>query len=419
MDTAVTAQLDVEENQGRQTPPHHPIFGVYLEHDRIRQIIGSVFPSHEVLSIHQLPSGQSYNNRIYFVDTRQAQKDAVGLRLVLKVNGRFFGANKTQNEVGCLSLLETDCPSVPSPRVYAWSDDGQTISVPTGGHSIERHNLESTTPGWILMSRVPGQNLSQLSGTLDDASLRSVGSQVAEMVAVWRRSIPLQRYCGNLRFSSAVNQDNAADIPEKLSSPSLAIRGILADAIDTSAPIDSLLNYYKLGLENKLHDLESKDLFAPNRKLGPMVRAFINGVLPSLALVQSNDGSNPFIFTHYDLSPRNVLVSGSPPAVSGLVDFEFSGFFPALDEFVNDYVDNGGDWPAAAYEAYLERLGELGVPTPAKGVDKNIWRQAVCLGKLVNNLAPWWLPGPHEGDELLAQLLKAEEVVRDMISKLE
>ena len=405
-------------DEGRRTPPHHPIFGVRLEDDHVRQVIRTVLPSHEVTSIRQLPSGGSYNNRIYFIDTRHPS--AVGLSLVLKVNGRFFGAEKIQNEVGCLSLLERDCASIPSPRVRAWSEDGRVASVITGNHSFEKHTIEDiTTPGWILMNRVPGESLSQLAGTLAESGLRSVGAQVAEMVAVWRRSISPQRYCGNLRFSESTGSDDAADIPETPSSPALAIRGVLADDIKAFQPIDSVLGYYKISLENKLRDLESNDLYAPNRSVIPTVRAFIGQALPRLGLIRDKDGSNGFVFTHFDLSPRNVLVSGSPPTVSGIVDFEFSGFFPALDEFVNDYVDNGGDWPAAAYEAYLERLGELGVPTPARGVHENIWRQAVWLGKLLTNLAPWWLPGPHKGNELLAQLQKAEGVVMDMVSTLE
>jgi len=407
--------------QGHRTPPHHPIFGVHVDKGSIRHVIEIVFSDYEIRSIHELPSGESYNNRIYFIDLRQTQPYEIELNLVLKVNGRFFGADKIQNEVGGLLLLEATCPSIPAPRIRAWSEDGRLAWVPHGGRpgTLEKHIVNAgKTPGWILMTRVPGERLEQLHGTLGEADLRLVGTQVAEIVAGWRRGITPQRYCGNLRFSETLKSDDTVDLAGKGACPDLAIRGVLGDDIKTSQPIDSVLSYYKIGLEHRLCELQSQDVYAPNRAITPMVEAFINETLPHLALVRSSSDAEPFVFTHYDLSPRNVLVTGSPPVVSGVVDFEFSGFFPTLDEFVNDYVDNGGDWPAAAYKAYLDRLRELGVSTPASGVDERTWNQAVSLGKLKDNVAPWWLPGPYKGEELLAKLRQAEEVVGDMISKL-
>ncbi len=66
-----------------------------------------------------------------------------------------------------------------------------------------------------------------------------------------------------------------------------------------------------------------------------------------------------------------------------------SGFFPALEEFVvNDYVDNGEDWPNAAYDAYLQRLEQLGVSTPAAGIEKEVWEQAHQLGQVLEHISP-------------------------------
>ncbi len=68
-----------------------------------------------------LSRGRSFNNRIYFPQLRLGSPDSEGqglredLELVLKVNGRYFGADKIQNEVGCLWLLEKYCSRVPAP----------------------------------------------------------------------------------------------------------------------------------------------------------------------------------------------------------------------------------------------------------------------------------------------------------------
>jgi len=64
-------------------------------------------------------------------------------------------------------------------------------------------------------------------------------------------------------------------------------------------------------------------------------------------------------FTHYDFSPRNILVSeGSPPLVTSVLDFEFAGFFPNEDQFTNNAIANNQDWPEAAYRVFSGGTGE-------------------------------------------------------------
>ena len=151
--------------------------------------------------------------------------------------------------------------------------------------------------------------------------------------------------------------------------------------------------------------------------MSPRLADFVSNTLPTLEL--ANGPAAKFVFTHFDLSPRNVLVSGTPPRVTGLVDFEFSGFFPEVDEFVNDYVDNGGDWPSAAYEAYLGRLAELGVNTPAHGIDEAVWKQAHWFGQMIEHIAPWWLPGDKGEEGLRGALQESASVVEEMLKKFE
>ena len=149
----------------------------------------------------------------------------------------------------------------------------------------------------------------------------------------------------------------------------------------------------------------------------------------------SGGGSVPapeFLFTHYDLSPRNTLVSFPDsttsttctctshvsPKITGIIDFEFAGFFPPSHEFVNDYVDNGGDWPEQVYSSYLARLEELGVPTPRRGIDERLWKLEHQLGILLDNIAPWWLPGGMDGDAVEAKLLECRGVAEGCVREL-
>jgi hypothetical protein len=42
-------------------------------------------------------------------------------------------------------------------------------------------------------------------------------------------------------------------------------------------------------------------------------------------------------------------------------------------------------------------------------------RAFLLARKLLHNIAPWWLPGKHQGQSLEAELKKAEEIVREML----
>ncbi|KAK4444212.1 kinase-like domain-containing protein [Podospora aff. communis PSN243] len=421
------------------TPPHHPIFGVKLPISHIEAIFAAIYPHRTLLSVSQLPSGRSFNNRIYFLsiarsnETSGASPGAPGdvLQLVLKVNGRFFGPDKIQNEVSCLRILEQYCPDVPVPRIIAWSENGRTIAMPSSDEDygtrqdvpIPLGDNSTLHPGWILMTRMPGEPISSL--TLDGPAMSSIGAQLADMVASWRRNIPHTSNCGNLLFSSSSLADPSnvdIDLGHEDARPSgptdaFIVRGLLGDGIAPGLPISSTLDLHRIRLEHKLQELNTNTTYAPNRDLVPTLSEFVLHTLPRL--FPANHNSSSFIFTHFDLSPRNTLITTSPglnggppvPKITGLIDLEFSGFFPPLDEFVNDYVDNGGDWPDEMYAAYLDRLEALAMPTPRKGMHEREWRVQHHLGVLLDNIAPWWLPGGFDGRQVEEKLKESREMV--------
>lgn len=201
------------------TPSHHPTYNVRFTSTKIARIIACVFPNQKIESIEQLQSGKSFNNRIYFVkmvsDPSQGNED---LELVLKVSGQFFGADKVQNEVASLYLVERYCRTVPAPRVLAWCDDG------VGGgnlHVIKRTGdgdaailAETTTfphapndsnsreSGWILSRRRPGRVLDQydLAGQNGENIMR----KLAYLVSQIRKAIPTADRMGNLRLHPTI-----------------------------------------------------------------------------------------------------------------------------------------------------------------------------------------------------------------------
>lgn len=408
-----------------QTPPHHPNYGVHLPHAEIERIVHLSLPGCEVSAVAGLPSDQSYNNRIYYIDAFVSNGTELKekISLVFKLNGRYFGAKKVQNEVACLRILEEYCPELPIPRVIAWSEDGTAVTSISHGSSPSQVDKSSGLEyriGWILMTRLPGQSLCTLD--LNEEDMKSIAAQLANFATLWRQLIPPQSHCGNLRFNheqSSIQHDLVLGNQSRQPHQSFIIRGLLTANAQISTEISTLADYYKLRLIAELHNLETSETYQPNRTLSPLIWNFINTTLSRISFSASVDEGDSFLFTHYDLSPRNILVSGgTSPQVTGIVDFEFSGFFGPLEEFINDEVGNQNDWPETVYAEYLQALEANGIATPAKGIDEELWNVGIRMEKLIQHIAPWWLPGVHEECGLEHELSKAKWTVQNMITLL-
>lgn len=341
-------------NPRPSTPPHNPNYGVRMSPESIKSIMHEAMQGLDWVYIDPLPPLRPFNNRIYFLKAfcyqLNAQQDDAVLECqdyVLKINGRGFEADKIQNEVSCLRLLEAYCPEIPVPRAVAWSQDGSTAEIINTGRAITKSldlkPMDGTLEGWILMTRASGKPVDLVS--ISSKTKTSLATGLADIVTNWRQNVPLQMHGGNLRFLEGDYKDSRPDITlpnaARATTDNLVIRGMLGDGLQQLEGIRTIANYYKIRLENKLRTLKTNNIFAPNRDIAAPIRSFIEDVLPSMAILKT--GPDVFLFTHFDLSPRNVLVSGTPPQITGIVDFEFSGFFPPLDGFLNDIVGNNGD----------------------------------------------------------------------------
>ncbi|KAE8423732.1 hypothetical protein BDV36DRAFT_289831 [Aspergillus pseudocaelatus] len=265
------------------------------------------------------------------------------------------------------------------------------------------------------MTRLPGVPLSTLD--LDTDKLKVVGEQLADIVYRWRESLPTWASAGNLECGIPHGKDQD---PKSLDVAGLRIASssyMPGFGVKVVEHIMSQLQYYRVRLETRLQKLQELDIFAGNRHLIALIREFIAIQLPELEICNE---TNRFLFTHYDLSPRNILMSADHMKITGVIDFEFSGFFPELDEFVNDSVANEGDWPDAFYEAYLSRLEACGMKTPRKGIKEQCWREATLLSRLEDNIAPWWLENlaPKDKNQQSEDLRKSEKMVLEAIKLL-
>ena len=421
------------ENSQATTPPYHPTHNVRFTFEKISRIVILLFPSRIVQSVERLESGKSFNNRIYFLRLGSAA-GFDGEEAVLKITGRYFGAEKVQNEVASLYLLERYCPDVPAPKVLAWCDDGveaaemHLFQRPAQGEvgsivglttiSHPPNDVGSSENGWILLSRQPGRLLesSDLVGQVGEQIMKELAYSVSQM----RLNIPVADRIGNLKLhtitSSTEKFDSYADFHGN--NMQVEIKGLINSPHTQSKSIFSALEYYRTRLENQMAKLLTEEEYAPNRaSISPLIESFSATDLPKIYHL-----SQPTIptFTHYDISPRNILISGSPPSITGLLDPEFAGFFPPEEEFANDAVFNEGDWPSEAYEVFLGELERFGVKTPRTGFDGRAWKEAILLMQLIEDVAPWELREMGEGgkEARREECVRARESVEGCVEKI-
>ena len=400
------------------TPPHHPTHGIRFAEEQIKTVIFDALQE-DVNTIEQLPSGKSFNNRIYFISLKPKPSDDEELAsnsVVLKIPGWNFGVDKIQNEVICLLLLEKHCPAIPTPRVLAWSEPGhgiQTVHRVDGNVSITEEKAMKPNEHeimWILMTRLPGQTLQPEH--LAPPSLDAVMQRLASYMSQWRSILPPTARIGNLRIVSE-NEANADGTYGDLFGLRVSVDGLLIGAA-TSA-LHNSQEYYKNKIRGELEILKANPNYIANRStIVPMVEYLLSDVLPTTALFRRGSGQHTdSIFTHYDLSPRNILVkldSNGQLGISGIVDFEFAGFFPPEDEFTNTVVAHEGDWPDHAWSSFSSHLQFSGVDIP----EGKLWKQACAVIRIIENTAPWQLRvGGIQGEELNAALEHARTVVRE------
>ncbi|OAQ68345.1 tyrosine-protein kinase, active site protein [Pochonia chlamydosporia 170] len=71
------------------------------------------------------------------------------------------------------------------------------------------------------------------------------------------------------------------------------------------------------------------------------------------AFARQQRNNHRIVFTHGDLSPRNIIVSND--RIVGIVDWEEAGWFPEYWEYVKFFLRTGaedGDWPSYAYDIF-------------------------------------------------------------------
>ncbi|KAF4446984.1 protein kinase-like protein [Fusarium austroafricanum] len=307
------------------------------------------------------------------------------------MNAREFGPAKVENEVLSLLLLQKMCPKIPVPRVLAYSEEGRTLhKCDAGGTAASSENLGTGFPGWVLMTRLPGRPLDACDRSPEDLSLLS--RQLADIVASWRKDIPCAQGSANIHYQ-----------------PFEAEKLELGDGDDGCPPATSFLDFWKMQINWKIKDIRQSSVFSDGtEEIVVSVSDILENVLPRL-LSKTPIEHDRFVFTHGDLFPRNILVSEKkPPRITGIIGFEFSGFYPPWKEYVQEWqpYKRLADWPAEVYQQFLINVEASGDSTlhSTSQHDRAVIHE---LYRLRNYLDSGWLVDEY-GEEAAAARAKSE-----------
>ena len=185
------------------------------------------------------------------------------------------------------------------------------------------------------------------------------------------------------------------------------------------------LPYYKAMAQDQILQLHSDSRYAQlQQRLGREIEKWVETNLPQYAICHTRD----FRFTWMDLAPRNILVSEAVPTrITGLLDFEFAGFFSAEEEFLNAMIRQEDDWEGRHWSVIMDEMAKLGEKVPPGSVagqgscfDKTRWSESCAIARIVDRMAPWEIrEGCSNETELARESEHAEKLVRSCLKELE
>lgn len=209
-----------------------------------------------------------------------------------------FGSHVTSSEAKNMMFVDQNTETVPVPKVFACYSYGPIR------RDIEDYGSLFDT--YIFMSYVKGQSLDKVWGTYDDTTKNHITSQ-------------LKGYFNQLRQINDGNYIGSAGLGP--------VTDPILESHHTKGPFNSEGDFNNAIIEA----YQSK---APKRH----IRGFLAGML--------SQKCHKIVFTHGDLRLQNIMVHDG--YVSGILDWEFSGWYPEYWEFSkalyvwkwqNDWID--------------------------------------------------------------------------------
>ncbi|KAG0242945.1 hypothetical protein BGW41_003110 [Actinomortierella wolfii] len=446
---------------------------IYTETSGPRKGVFLTFSQAEDLLTHHrlLPSGarlvrlvyvkRGFNNRVYLATCTN------GAEFVIRLGGRFWDRRKIINEWGALQLAQqalgdlTRVPRFlatsatrdsfchPQKEAYEGGGGGAGREEKTGHKEhvgVGERSCTSTLPcthDYVIMDRLPGIPLDTVWQSMSVEDKKVVVDQVIEIFARLQ-SIPVDKVGNFIENTEDISSHNAEKPPIVVGPLMEAPSGSQAGPYDTwSAFIAnnlrqevqymlkedekfSILQQYLPQLEALINKVEAGLLESKFSKDDSVSCCMADGNHPNQQIQQQgleqprveqrgqHGASRPVRFMHGDFESRNMLVDGT--MLTGLLDFEFAGAFPAEQEWcqslewlfaraedpfdvstlemISNMTEEERELRDYFYNTLEKRYGirPIGRLAIKNGqIDETCLDYKVVLYHLQANVAPWWL----------------------------
>lgn len=206
-----------------------------------------------------------------------------------------YGPTIRMEEAATLQFLNRHRPDVLAPHLYGVRiQHGPVLDKEgyTGSEALQT---------CIFMSYIPGETLSSLLPTMDEAKMSSIAYEVKEQVDKLR-SLAHEGYIGSVNRGACLDP-------------------LFGRSIPGPGPFES---------EEAMNEFLINDIY---RDAYPSWKYRIGGLM--------NGAKHEIYFTHGDLVPRNIIIKNGH--LSGIVDWEMAGWYPAYWEFVRASMHRGND----------------------------------------------------------------------------
>ncbi|CAF1638079.1 unnamed protein product [Adineta ricciae] len=270
--------------------------------------------------------------------------------------------------------------TLPIPRVVAYSSD-----------KTNEFGLE-----WIVMTRTEGKPLRTSSHDNDIWTKLSMEKKkliIDELVGYVKQihsQIPSAPLIGNYKADGTIGCDNIRKGPWK-----------------------NYREYFNDQLKDKIEILTTDNIFASVRAdVLQAVKEFQSLTLPSF-------DDLPNVFTHNDLGLQNLTVTDDLQ-IRGILDWEWSGSYPIVEEYFRSYKPIMYDEQTRTY--LFDQLEKQQIPTPQTIPRFSLLRK---LYDLLQAIVPWYLTSlanpehPTVEKELVKNRDKVKQLVKEIREELQ